>query len=62
VTEPDMPYGWMDARVRYSGYCGANNIDRHGTVVDEFENRAKVRWDDGSTTWDLKCDLSGVDQ
>lgn len=57
MPEPHMPHGWIHALVRYTDAPAGPASDRYGTVVDELENKVRVRWSDGSRTWDLKRDL-----
>ncbi|MFI5491861.1 hypothetical protein [Actinoplanes sp. NPDC051859] len=58
MSEPYMPHGWLHALVRYSNEPGTDAED-FGAVMDEYEHKVKVRWPDGTTTWEFKRDLLG---
>jgi hypothetical protein len=57
MSEPYMPHGWMHALVRFTNHRDADG--EYGIVQDESGARVKVRWPDGTTTWEYKRDLAG---
>ena len=68
MPEPYMPHGWMHALVRFANEgetaatVAADPYDTpYGTVVDELpaEGKVKVRWPDGTRSWERTRDLAG---
>lgn len=58
MTEPHMSHGWLHALVRRADDPAGPGP--YGTVVDDLGPdgaRVKVRWPDGTRSWEAKRDL-----
>ena len=58
MSQPYMPHGWLNALVRRVDEPAG--VNAYGAVVDDLGPdgpKVKVRWRDGTRSWELKRDL-----